>query len=61
MIRDHNLAQLMVKCHYTGSIIQEFVNKRRHIEYDHESAVSIVMSDYVGDVPCFVDKKFERT
>lgn len=53
VICDHNLAPLIGKHHNTGNNIQEFVNKRKCIEYDHERSESSVMNDWVRDVRCF--------
>lgn len=53
VICDHNLAPLIGKHHNTGNNIQEFVNKRKCIEYDHERSEFSVMNDWVRDVRCF--------
>ncbi len=35
--------------------------KRTHIKYDYNQAEDSVFSDWVGEVPQFSDKEFERT
>lgn len=48
VINDHDLAPLIWKCFHTGNNTQEYVNKRKHIEYDHKRAESSVTSSLRG-------------
>jgi hypothetical protein len=61
-IRAHNnIAPLVGNHHHHYSNAEEFVQKRVHIEYDHENAEMSFLSDWVSAVPWFAYKPFKRT
>ena len=62
-IQEHDLPPLTGKRRHqtVGSQTSNLSQKRTRIKYDYARAEASVMSDWVGDVPRFPDRQFERT
>jgi hypothetical protein len=61
VICDRDLDPLVGKhCHHQSNV-EDVVQKRVCIEYNHERAELSILSDWVGAVPWFANKHFKRT
>ena len=60
-VPDHDRAPLIGKCVRHQINAEDVVKKRVHIDDDHERAKMSILTDWVGAVPPFADKLFERT
>ena len=61
IISEHELKSLSGKRQSSDATDLHRTKKRKQIEYDREQAKKCVMGDWLGPIPRFPDKSFERT
>ena len=61
VIHDHDVQLLSGKRQSSGATDLHPTKKWKQIKYDRERAKKCVMDDWLGSIPRFPDKSFERT